>query len=169
MNIPSRPDLNAATTTSGRAWNTIARFDHQPAAAHTWSLRWLRESSPQERLLIPAGGRQVTLDAEREEDDVDQTTVGSLQSVLGNSRLNSLRVAFTRENEASTVRFQLTPPASVERGSYRVKAVAEMGGEEFRESVDPIEYHHIETRYLFEPAEAKVEALDNYCKQQVKC
>jgi hypothetical protein len=100
VNVPSRPDLNAAATTSGRAWNTVVRFDHQPAAAHTWGIRWLRESSPQENVLIPAAGRQVTLAAAREEDDVDQTTVGNLQSVFGNSRLNTLRVAFTRENVA---------------------------------------------------------------------
>ena len=100
VNIPSRPDLNAAATTSGRAWNTIVRFDHQAAAAHTWGIRWLRESSPQEHVLIPSGGRQVTLNAARDEDDVDQTTVGSLQSVFGNSLLNSLRIAFTRENVA---------------------------------------------------------------------
>ncbi|HEY7819889.1 MAG TPA: hypothetical protein VIG29_16830, partial [Vicinamibacteria bacterium] len=72
----------------------------------------------------------------------------------------SVPLTFSRENEASTVRFQLTPGAAVERGSYLVHAVAEIGGEEFRESVDSIEYHHIETRYLFEPAQAKVEALD---------
>jgi hypothetical protein len=100
VNIPSRPDLNAAATTRGRAWNTIVRFDHQPSAAHTWGIRWLRESSPQESVLIPSGGRQVTLNAAREEDDVDQTTVASLQSVFGNSRVNSLRVAFTGENVA---------------------------------------------------------------------
>ena len=100
VNIPSRPDLNASTTTRGRAWNTIVRLDHQPAAAHTWGIRWLRESSPQENVLIPAGGRQVTLNAAREEDDVDQTTVGSLQSVFGNSRVNTVRVGFTRENVA---------------------------------------------------------------------
>jgi Carboxypeptidase regulatory-like domain/TonB dependent receptor/TonB-dependent Receptor Plug Domain len=100
VNIPSRPDLNAAGTTRGRAWNTIVRFDHQPAAAHAWGMRWLRESSPQDNVLIPAGGRQVTLKAAREEDDVDQTAVGSLQSVFGNSRVNTLRVAFTGENVA---------------------------------------------------------------------
>jgi outer membrane receptor protein involved in Fe transport len=40
------------------------------------------------------------LNAAREESDVDQTTVGSLTSVLGNARLNTLRVSFTRENVA---------------------------------------------------------------------
>src|SRR5262245_15592179 len=100
VNIPSRPDLNAAATTSGRAWNTVVRIDHQPAPAHTWGIRWLRESSPQDNVLIPAGGRQVTLDAAREEHDVDQTTVGSLQSVFGHARLNTQGIAFTRENVA---------------------------------------------------------------------
>ena len=97
-NIPARPDLNAATTTLGRAWNTIVRFDHQPAPAHTWGIRWLRESSPQENVLIPAAGRQATLATARIEEDVDQTTVATLQSVLGNTRINTLRAGFTREN-----------------------------------------------------------------------
>ena len=100
VNVPSRPDLQAAATTEGRAWNTIVRFDHQAAASHTWGIRWLRESSPQKNLLIPAGGRQATLNATREEDDTDQTAVASLQSVFGNTRVNTLRVGFTREDVA---------------------------------------------------------------------
>ena len=98
VNIPARPDLNAAATTEGRAWNTIVRFDHQLMAGQTWAIRWLRESSPQKNLLIPAAGRQATLTAAREEEDVDQTTAATQQSVLGNTRINSLRVGLTREN-----------------------------------------------------------------------
>ena len=45
-------------------------------------------------------GRQVTLNASREESDVDQTTVGTLMSVLGNARLNTARASFTRESVA---------------------------------------------------------------------
>jgi LmbE family N-acetylglucosaminyl deacetylase len=69
-------------------------------------------------------------------------------------------LSFERENQAVTIRFRLTPDAGIERGSYRVQAVASLGAEEFRERVSAIEYHHIQTRYLFQPAEAKVEALD---------
>ncbi len=69
-------------------------------------------------------------------------------------------LSFERENQAVTVRFHLTPEGSMDSGTYRVHAVALLGGEEFRESVSPIEYHHIQTRYLFQPAEARVEALD---------
>jgi LmbE family N-acetylglucosaminyl deacetylase len=69
-------------------------------------------------------------------------------------------LSFERENQAVTVRFRLTPDAALGRGSYRVQAVASLGAEEFREQVSTIEYHHIQTRYLFQAAEAKVEALD---------
>ncbi|MGH9335966.1 MAG: NEW3 domain-containing protein, partial [Vicinamibacteria bacterium] len=69
-------------------------------------------------------------------------------------------IDFERENQAVTVRFQVTPPAAIASGSYAVKAVARVGDEEFREGVQTIEYHHIQTRYLFHPAEARVEALD---------
>ncbi len=69
-------------------------------------------------------------------------------------------LSFERENQAVTVRFQLTPPSAIARGSYRIQAVARLGDEEFREEVRSIEYHHIQTRYLFQPAEARVEALD---------
>jgi hypothetical protein len=69
-------------------------------------------------------------------------------------------LSFERENQAATVRFHLTPPPAVERGSYRIQAVARLGDEEFREGVQSIEYHHIQIRYLFQPAEARVEALD---------
>lgn len=72
----------------------------------------------------------------------------------------SFDLAFERENQAVTVRFHLTPPEAIASGSYRVQAMARLGGEEFRESVQTIEYHHIQTRYLFQPAVAKVEALE---------
>ena len=69
-------------------------------------------------------------------------------------------LSFERENQAATVRFHLTPPSAIASGSYRIQAVARLGDEEFREGVQSIEYHHIQTRYLFQPAEARVEALD---------
>jgi hypothetical protein len=96
VNIPARPELNATTTERTRVWNTVARVDHQINANNTWGVRWLREDSPQFNQIIGS----VTLDASREEFDVDQTVVGTLNSVLGNSRVNTLRVAWTREDVA---------------------------------------------------------------------
>ena len=42
----------------------------------------------------------VTPAASREENDVDQTVVATLNSVMGNNRLNTLRVNFTQEDVA---------------------------------------------------------------------
>lgn len=96
INIPARPDLNQPATTKTRVWNTLIRFDHQISANHTWAVRWLREYSPQFNQLIGT----VTLAAAREEDDLDQTFVGTLNSVLGSRKVNTLRMGFTQEDVA---------------------------------------------------------------------
>lgn len=69
-------------------------------------------------------------------------------------------VAFERENEAVSIRFRITPPGTVASGTYRVQATARLDGEAFREGVQTIAYDHIQTRYLYHPAEATVQALD---------
>lgn len=96
INVPARPEFNATTTEETRVWNTVVRGDHQITPNHTWGVRWLRESSPQYNQIIGA----VTLEAAREENDVDQTVVGSFNSVLGNTRVNTLRLAWTQEDVA---------------------------------------------------------------------
>jgi hypothetical protein len=96
INIPVRPDLNTTTTEQTRVWNTVARFDHQLSANHTWGVRWLREDSPQRNQIIGT----VSLAASREEFDVDQTVVGTFSSVFGNTRVNTLRLAWTQEDVA---------------------------------------------------------------------
>jgi hypothetical protein len=96
VNIPARPEFNTTTTTKTRVWNTVIRFDNQINANNTWGVRWLRENSPQFNQLIG----NVTLEAAREEFDVDQTVVATLNSVIGNTRVNTLRVAWTQEDVA---------------------------------------------------------------------
>jgi hypothetical protein len=96
INIPTRPNFNTTTTEKTRVWNTVVRGDHQINANNTWGVRWLRESSPQYNQIID----NVTLDASREEFDVDQTVVGSVNSVLSNTSVNTMRLAWTRENVA---------------------------------------------------------------------
>ncbi len=98
INVPARPDLNGTTTEQTRVWNTLIRFDHQLNANHTWGVRWLREYSPQFNQIIPQGVRAATLTGARQEDDLDQTVVGTLTSVLGNARVNTLRLAWTQED-----------------------------------------------------------------------
>ena len=58
-------------------WNTIIRGDHQINANNTYSVRWLREQSPQYNQII--GDRHACGARAREESDVDQTVVDQLQ------------------------------------------------------------------------------------------
>jgi Carboxypeptidase regulatory-like domain/TonB dependent receptor-like, beta-barrel len=99
--IPSRPDLNDQQTTKDRVWNTIIRGDHQINRSNTYSVRWLRETSPQTNQIIPPNANQaVTGRAAREESDVDQTLAANVNSVLSNTKVNTLRLTWTRENVA---------------------------------------------------------------------
>jgi hypothetical protein len=101
--FPTRPDLNDQQTTEDRVWNTIVRLDHQLSGNHTYNVRWLREQSPQLNQIVPtllATGASVfpTGAAAREESDVDQSLAVNVNSVLSNTRVNTLRVTWTREN-----------------------------------------------------------------------
>src|SRR4029079_6866812 len=77
INIPARPEFNGTEITKDRVWNTIVRGDHQVNNNTTYSVRWLRESSPQVNQIIGA----VTPAAAREESDVDQTLSVNLNQV----------------------------------------------------------------------------------------
>jgi hypothetical protein len=92
--IPARPELNDQQTTRDRVWNTIVRGDHQVNKNNTYSVRWLRETSPQKNQII--GG--ATAAANREEADVDQTLATNINSVLSNTKINTIRLTWTREN-----------------------------------------------------------------------
>jgi LmbE family N-acetylglucosaminyl deacetylase len=69
-------------------------------------------------------------------------------------------LSFDRTGEAAVLRFEVEAPSTVNPGPYEVEAVATMGGREYREGYETIEYHHIEKRYLFRPSQAAVQALD---------
>ena len=81
-------------------WNTIIRGDHQINANNTYSVRWLRETSPQTNQIVPTATQAVTARAAREESDVDQTLATNLNTVLSNTNVNTLRLTWTRENVA---------------------------------------------------------------------
>jgi Carboxypeptidase regulatory-like domain len=93
--FPTRPELNFATTEVRTDWNTMIRFDHQINSQHTWAVRWLREIAPQ----FPTGfNSRTTLQTLQDETDLDQTAVGTLTSVFGNAKVNTVRVARTWEH-----------------------------------------------------------------------
>jgi hypothetical protein len=88
----SRYDFSLAEDRT--SWNTLIRFDHQINSSHTWAVRWLREWAPQ---WFTIGNRQ-TKESYQDETDLDQTAVGTLTSVFGNTRVNTVRVARTWEH-----------------------------------------------------------------------
>ena len=100
INIVARPEFNGTQVTKDRVWNTIVRGDHQLNANNTYSLRWLREASPQLNQIISTATQQTTAAAAREEADVDQTLSANFNTVLSSSRVNTLRATWTRENVA---------------------------------------------------------------------
>ncbi|MGH9329007.1 MAG: TonB-dependent receptor, partial [Vicinamibacterales bacterium] len=94
VNVPARPEFNRTDFERTRVWNTLLRFDHQLNASHTWGLRWLRETSPQFNQL----DSNWTASRAEDETDVDSTLVGTLSSVLGSNKVNTLRISGTRED-----------------------------------------------------------------------
>jgi hypothetical protein len=87
-NFPTRPSLSYSTVSEESAWNTLWRVDHQINQNHTWAFRWLREVAPQFNRLDQ---EQETLDSYGDETDLDQTLVGTLTSVLSNTKVNTVR------------------------------------------------------------------------------
>src|SRR4030095_12364650 len=95
MNIVARPDLSATANTHDNVWNWMVRMDHQINASNKWAVRWVRETSPQRhQLWNPFYARKRA----EEEQDADWTVVGTLNSVLANSRVNVLKVSYTHED-----------------------------------------------------------------------
>lgn len=93
INIPTRPDLNRSDFGISRVWNTFVRFDNQINSSNTWGIRWLRDASPQPLQLNPTWTR----DRAGEETDVDQSAIGNLSSVIGNTKVNTFSVSYTSE------------------------------------------------------------------------
>ena len=92
--ITSQPKQTFAVAEDRTDWNTLIRFDHQINANNTWAVRWLREWAPQWTTI---GARNLPQSAQ-DETDLDQTAVGTLTTVLGNSRVNTVRLARTWEH-----------------------------------------------------------------------
>jgi hypothetical protein len=96
INIPARPDLNFTTFTHDNVWNWMGRIDHQINANNTWAVRWLRETSPQTNQF--PGVTNWTKTRAEEEQDTDWTMVGTLNSVIKNTKVNTLKISYTHED-----------------------------------------------------------------------
>ena len=98
---PSRPDMNFSDVVFSNFWNTLVRVDHQVNAENTFQFRWLRDYQP----IVNRSGsgtagladERQTLEALHDEWDYDNTAMATYNLVLGGTRLNTIRAAFTRE------------------------------------------------------------------------
>jgi hypothetical protein len=91
----ARPEYNYSVASEESAWNTLWRIDHQLNQNHTWTFRWLREVAPQFDRL---DGAQETTESYGDETDLDQTLVGTVTSVLSNTKVNTFRVGGVLED-----------------------------------------------------------------------
>lgn len=71
----------------------------------------------------------------------------------------SRTVAFERENSEKTAPFRLVPPPTLAPGTHVIQVKAETEGKTFKEGYRVIDYHHIQARHFFEPAEILVRAF----------
>jgi hypothetical protein len=95
INIETRPEFNKNVLWKDRIWNYLARFDHQINGNHTWTVRWVQELSPQADQLTTTSRTEAM--RERENDN-DRTLSFSMNSVVGGTRVNTIRVHYVREN-----------------------------------------------------------------------
>jgi LmbE family N-acetylglucosaminyl deacetylase len=75
----------------------------------------------------------------------------------------SVPVSFTHEDEALSARFEVTAPAGVKVGEYRLGAIvtsASTGNQKFTTGYKEIEYPHIQRRQVIEPAETNLKIVD---------
>jgi hypothetical protein len=96
INIPARPELNFTDFTHDNVWNWMARMDHQINGANTWAVRYLRETSPQSNQF--PGVTTWTKSRAEKETDTDYSVVGTLNSVINNTRVNTLKLSYTKED-----------------------------------------------------------------------
>ena len=67
----------------------------------------------------------------------------------------SVRLDFAVEGEEAVARFRVTPPSALRAGTLALRAVATREGREHRETVQAVEYDHVERRQLLRPAETR--------------
>ncbi|MDP6373543.1 MAG: TonB-dependent receptor [Vicinamibacterales bacterium] len=93
INIPARPEFNRAEVEQVRPWNYFLRGDHQINANNTWGARWLYEVSPSDHF-----DNDWAPGVDEFEGDVDWAAGGSWNSVVGDNKVNVLRIGAVYED-----------------------------------------------------------------------
>ena len=69
-------------------------------------------------------------------------------------------LAFARQDESLTVRFQMKPAPNTPPGEFHVRAVASAGGQTFDRGYQVIEYPHIRRQHIYDQAGTTVKVID---------
>jgi LmbE family N-acetylglucosaminyl deacetylase len=72
----------------------------------------------------------------------------------------SAPVVFSHEDEAATVRFAVSPPAGIQPGEWKARAVVRDGTYRAGRGYESIEYPHTARRHRIVPAETRLKAID---------
>lgn len=76
------------------------------------------------------------------------------------SKPGELDINLSRKGETFTAKFTLQAPPKTRPGSYRIEAIATMGGRSFQRGYDVISYPENWTRNLYRPAQSRIERFD---------
>jgi LmbE family N-acetylglucosaminyl deacetylase len=79
----------------------------------------------------------------------------------------SAQVHFERADEASTVRFAVSPSGAVTPGQFELKAAATTGGMTFDRGFQVIEYPHIQRRHIYDTAATTLKVIDVRIPQEL--
>jgi outer membrane receptor protein involved in Fe transport len=90
--------LDFQTTEETLLRNYIIKGDVQVTNEHKFTVRILREYSPQFNQIIGSGSRDATLANSREEDDTDTSFITSFESIVSDRGYNNFRFSITRED-----------------------------------------------------------------------
>ena len=91
----ARPEYSTSVGSEESAWNYLWRIDHQINSKHSWAFRWLQERAPQ---FFRLEAEQETIESYNDETDFDRTMVGTLTSVVSDTKVNTVRVGFVFED-----------------------------------------------------------------------
>ena len=69
-------------------------------------------------------------------------------------------VAFTREDESRTVRFDVRPGPGAKEGEYKIAATATLNGQAYDRGFQVIEYPHIRRQHIYASADATLRIVD---------
>jgi LmbE family N-acetylglucosaminyl deacetylase len=114
-------------------------------------------------LVIPSGAanrtREISVEITHNARQATNGTLKLLAPAGWKVEGGAAPLAFAKQGEKTARTFRVTPPTGA-NGNFDLKAIATAADREYTTGYTKIEYSHIEPRYLYKPAVAKLELFD---------